>query len=245
MGIGISSKTGLKKKKIIDSFRFFIASRYKGVLLYSQLVADYYINNSVDEKKVFVANNTIKVPKPKEYISKPKDILFIGTVNERKKLDDLLIAFFNILPEIDKDICLNVVGDGPMLDEYINLVENFEDPNRVIFHGRIESSEELEKLFSKSLLSVSLGQAGLSILHSFSFGVPFMSYKTAINGGELENIENLVTGCITEPDDLEKDLISVLNSPKELKKMGSNCYKLYWESRTVEHFANSFIKAFE
>lgn len=243
-GIGISSAKGLKQKKFIDIVRFYFVSRYKALILYSNGVANYYLKNGISENKIFVANNTIKVRKIKNIKQKPKDILFIGTINKRKKLEDLILAFSNILNKINKNINLNIVGDGEMLTQYKELVKEKNIDTRVIFHGRIESQEELALLFSTTLLSISLGQAGLSILHSFSFGVPFMCYNNAINGGELENIKNEVTGLITTEKDLEMDLINILNSPAKLREMSVNCYNLYWKTRTVEQFADKFIKAF-
>ena len=46
--------------------------------------------------------------------------------------------------------------------------------------------------------SISYGQAGLSVLQAFAFGVPFLTTENAISGGEKHNIENGKNGFLVK-----------------------------------------------
>jgi len=82
---------------------------------------------------------------------------------------------------------------------------------------------QISKLFTKSLLCISPNQAGLSVLKSMGYGVPFVARENAITGGERLNIINNSNGILYNSQAELVDIISnsFLNK-QEYIEMGRN-----------------------
>jgi hypothetical protein len=91
----------------------------------------------------------------------------------------------------------------------------------VIFHGAIYDEKELSVHFKNALLCISPHQAGLSVAKSMGYGVPFVTYKEAITGGERYHITDGVNGILYENDaDLVDIIINASNGSDQYVEMG-------------------------
>src|SRR5699024_9951087 len=139
----------------------------------------------------FIANNTIHNFQSFDSSSSHKDsFLFIGSINERKGLETLIRAFKQYLKNNTSEIrYLNIVGGGnkKYLKELTSIIENEELSQNINFIGPLYDSSEKKELFSIAVACISPKQAGLSVLESFSYGVPFICFSDAISGGEHLN----------------------------------------------------------
>ena len=133
-----------------------------------------------------MANNTFDVGERSKCFQEPEKntILFVGSLDQRKELDVLLKAFSEIIEVIPKSINLVIIGDGEEKENLIKLIEKLSLKKRVSMKGKITSNVDLIEYYKKALVNVSFGQAGLSVLQSFGYGVPFITKINAISGGE-------------------------------------------------------------
>ena len=168
-------------------------------------------------------------------------------MRKRKKNESLIRAFGEILPHIDEKIKLVFIGDGEDMTNLKKLVQELEIDTRVVFLGKILDEKVLISYFKRCYISVSFGQAGLSILHSFGYGVPYVTSKNAISGGETYNIKNNFNGILTENSEksLQENLLKVLSNTKFAKEMGENAYNYYSEYCTMKNMTQGFIDAIE
>lgn len=243
-GIGVSSSRGIHRKPIQDKLRFILSDMSSGTILYSQKIADYYLNNVKKKHQVFVAPNTILVERFEfPEITRTK-ILSIGSFKKNKNLGELIIAFNNIIHLIPENITLDFIGDGEEDKKLRDLVTEFALEKRVIFWGRQENNLEIYQVISKSMVCVSPNQAGLSVLHSMAFGCPFLTAKNAITGGEIYNIENKINGYFYDGtlNDLESKILWIVNNPKLNLEIAKNAYDFYHSNRNTSITANVFIK---
>jgi len=112
--------------------------------------------------------------------------------------------------------------------------------------GPVYSQEELSKYFSKSLGCFSIDQAGLSVLQSMGRGVPFITFKNAITGGEIFNIKHEVNGLLLDGVSEIKSVILDMNeNPDRYLQMGIKAREYYVENRTVKHMVQGFIDAID
>ncbi len=88
----------------------------------------------------------------------PFRLLFVGRISPEKGLDDLLRAVA-VVP----DVVLEVVGDGPMRDSYMQLADDLNIASRVVWLGRLRWGEPL---FSRMRESDAL------VLPSLTEGLP-------------------------------------------------------------------------
>src|SRR5690606_30059949 len=144
-----------------------------------------------NRKKIFIANNTVYNPNPQNLSHLCKTgFLFVGTLNKRKGLDILLESFKQYLDNNKKVTIkyLYIIGKGEMYAWIRDFIRNNNLDENVILLGEINDLELKKRYFGKSIVNISPNQAGLSVLESFSFGVPFITMQNAISGGEHLNI---------------------------------------------------------
>lgn len=239
----------LTEKKIADYLKIYFSNKNKKNIIYTESEKKRLIRNGVKEENLFVANNTFDVGERCKCFQEldKNTILFVGSLDKRKQLDVLLKAFSEIIEVIPKSINLVIIGDGEEKENLIELIGNLDLKKRVSMKGKITSNVDLIEYYKKALVNVSFGQAGLSVLQSFGYGVPFITKINAISGGEKTNIINGYNGFLCD-DSIEslKDKIMLLALDLVLaKEMGENSYKYYSDKCTIKNMAQGFISAIE
>ena len=218
-------------------------------ILYSEKHKIDFINRNINPKKLFVSNNTIGVSKRVKSFNhnKKNTILFIGSLNERKGLIEMLEIFKNNIDLIPNEVVFVIIGDGIIKNKIKSFIKNNSDlKSRIILKGKITNSDMLNKHFSRSLISISINQAGLSVLHSFANGVPFLTLENSISGGEKWNIKNDVTGYLCKnKKEFEYKLIHFVNNPEICIEMGKKAYNYYDTCATPDLMVLNFLKSFD
>lgn len=232
----------------VDKLKTYLAQRADANIFYSEAAkADF--KPYVTENKLFVANNTFDVGKrvkAYEYADK-KRILFVGSLDERKQNDVLIQSFYNIIDKINPSIQLTIIGEGVQRANLEALVNTLQLNSRVSFEGKINETEKLKHYYEESIVSVSFGQAGLSVLQSLGYGVPFVTKKNAISGGEKTNIINGYNGFFCEDSEasLSTQLLKMCSDMDFSRQIGANAYDYYSQYCTIECMAEGFTKAIE
>ena len=110
--------------------------------------------------------------------------------------------------------------------------------------GRINNTDELARYYENAIASISYGQAGLSVLQSFAYGVPYITCEDAISGGEHKNIVHKVNGLLFDNQYSIEDAMHDLILDKDFAlKLGKNAYNYYSKFCTIEEMAKGFHEA--
>lgn len=246
--IGTSTSKGLSKKiGLLDKCRNFLSNFSNATILYSDFARfKFSVKN---QQKIFIANNTVYNPSAENLSCEDKDgFLFIGSLNRRKGIDLLLESFKTYISTIKDPTIkyLYIIGKGEMLNmvrEYAKL-NNLED--HIIILGEVNDPIIKKAYFRKSIINISPNQAGLSVLESFSFGVPFITKENAISGGEHLNIKNGYNGFLLRNDEDLLQMMKFTNKKiEEVKNMGHNAYEYYVKERDFKLMVNTFSQAIE
>jgi len=238
---------GYGNNKFGNCLRNYLVRKSDAIILYSKRDFNNFISK-IKEDKVFIANNTFDVGiAVQSYKYDKKYLLFVGSINKRKQLDITLKAFKNIQNEIPNDINFIIIGSGKEKENLYKFIKEQKLEERVIFKGGIEDNHLLEKYYQNAIVSISFGQAGLSVLQSFGYGVPFLTKYNAISGGEITNILHNINGILCEDNifSLEESLIRVCNDIDFAKKLGENAYYYYKNNCTIKQMIDGFTKAIE
>ena len=243
IGVSASYTNRYDESKRWDFFRFYFYKKADALLFYSDYPITKYIKNGFYKHKLFVAPNTLQILEDKFEFHKKYYILFIGTLYFEKGIFQLLEAYNNVTKSILKySYKLIIIGDGHE-KEKINkwIIENNQLDN-IFLKGAIYDEIILKQYFSKSIVCVSPNQAGLSVLKSMGYGVPFITNKNAITGGEIFNIVNNINGMLYEKDfELLNILIDLQSNSNKFLQMGKFAHKYYFENRKPINMANGFI----
>ena len=249
IGVSASYTKRFDQIKRYDWLRNFFYRRADALIFYSDYPIKKYLNKGFKRDKLFVANNTVAVTKHilNQNKQSKKSILFIGTLYKAKGIRELIKAFHNALKTIKTERILEIIGDGPDFDYIKKYVDDNHLSGRIILHGAIFEESIKKEIFQRSIAVISPYQAGLGVLESFAYGVPFVTYNNSFTGGERFNIIDHYNGLLYDPSKmgLLQVFIEILSDKFDFTTMGNNAYKYYWENRTPEQMANILYKAIE
>jgi len=217
------------------------------IVAYSQTGADQYIAAGHNPRRVFVAPNAVS-PKPTQpAILRPAAfreerpcILFVGRLQERKRLDVLLEACAAFPPE--KAPRLVIVGDGPDRFRLEQIADQlFPDAE---FAGA-RHGDDLEPFYSEADLFVLPGSGGLAVQQAMAHALPVIVGVADGTQGELVRQGNGWT--LPEPDALTlKGLIEeAFSDLPRLRRMGLESYRIVAEEVNIEHMVEVFAGAIQ
>jgi len=239
----------ITKSKIANFIRLFFTKRSDANVFYTNEAKKDFINYGISDDNLYVANNTFDVGKRiKSYENKVKNtILFVGSLDIRKQNDVTIRAFKNIIDDIHQEINLIIIGDGSERGSLEQLTAELKIEKRVFFKGKITDVDELQEYYKKAIVSVSFGQAGLSVLQALGFGVPFLTKKNAISGGEKTNIKHNRNGILCDDNikSLEEHFKYLCNNINYSRDLGKNAYKYYTDYCTIKNMVQGFLDAID
>lgn len=240
----------LTSSVIANRIRLAGVKRCEAALFYCQKHLEELALRGCDINKLYVAPNTVFVPKDNNKLLLPvqrDSFLFVGTLGARKGLDRLVRLFASALPMFNREIRLILVGDGNEHFRLLSLVNELGISSYVEMPGKIIDGHILATYYSRAIVSVSLSQAGLSVLQSMGYGVPFMTLKGSLSGGETTNIVDGNNGFLVPDDDNE--IIScfryIVDNPDMLRAMSDAAQAHYDSYATIQNYAQGFFDMLE
>jgi glycosyltransferase involved in cell wall biosynthesis len=238
----------LTKNSLVNRLRFYIAKYADSNIFYNNTAAQDFRKMGVQKDHIEVANNTVFVDFPERVVKSKRDsILVVGSFNKRKNNDVVIAAFNRISYIIKKTIRLVFVGDGEDKERIIEVAKKQKYNGRIEFHSHESNTAILDGYYSKAICAVNYGQAGLSILQSFGHGVPFVTMRNAISGGEIENIIHGFNGFLVEPEQasLEDYLLKLCSNTEYAAELGANALNYYKEHANVKVMVSGFQRAID
>jgi glycosyltransferase involved in cell wall biosynthesis len=237
---------GFGKNNLFNKVRISLFNRTHSIIAYSNKRKQKIIESGIDEKKIFVANNTIYVPNATDTSSfLKKNFIYVGRLQRRKKLDVFFDIFFK-LNLGDKGFRFTVIGDGEQ--EKTFLLNRAMQLGIMKFIDFIEGTTDNDKLleyFSKAIYYISPGAVGLGVLHSFAYGVPVLTMEDWNHGPEVDNIIQNENGFVFKDEtEFQKKFNDLLNLVVS-KQLGKNAFQFYKDKRSVDRMAEDFLRAIE
>lgn len=228
--------------------RVWFAKRADGNVFYAAGAARDFLKAGVSCRKIWIARNTVLVD-PAERAKTPQrdTLLFLGSFNTRKGNDVAIAAFDAACEQIPDHISFVLVGDGPAKAAAEAQAAALPNAHRIKFHPGTLDDDKVRAYYAKALASISFGQAGLSVLHSFGHGVPFVTKQGAISGGESENIITGQTGVVCSPsrEGLRDVLVKLCVETDYADTLGCEALGYYSTKASVQAMTAGFAGAVE
>ena len=235
-GLGSPFTSGLRRKR-----RARFIGQFDAIISYSQRGADEYAALGFPREKIFVAHNSVAMPPSLPLPSRPStfslrpNILFVGRLQARKRIDFLL----RVCAEI-KNVRLVIVGDGPERDALESLA-------REIYPGAefvgARHGDELKAYFAEADLFVLPGTGGLAVQEAMSHGLPII---VAQGDGTQDDLVRKENGWQIPPDDFNALLATMkdaLSDVARLREMGKESYRIVSEEINIQKMADAFVRA--
>lgn len=228
-----------------DWIRDIFYKKSDACIFYTDYPVKKNIIRGYNPETMFVAHNTVQVLPLLSDITKDS-ILFIGSLYKEKGIQILLdqyIAAYNINDNIPK---LNIIGGGTEYDSIKKWIENNNLGHKIHLIGPVFDKTIKRQYFQQAYACISPLQAGLSVLESMGYGVPFITTANAYTGGERFNIINGENGILLDDaNDLSQIILDIADSPEKYLQMGQRSYKHYCEKRTPQIMAKGITDCIE
>ncbi len=227
------------------SLRRAFLNQFDALLVYSHLGASQYAACGFDPRRIFVAPNAAVRrpggPIPERPLTPgPANLLFVGRLQTRKRVDLLIQACAALPPEIRPRLW--ITGDGPARPELETLAHQVY-PAAQFFGARF--GPELEDLFRRADLFVLPGTGGLAVQQAMSFGLPVMVAEGDGTQSDLVRQHNgwsLPSGSLRA---LVAALKEALVDLPRLRRMGSESFRIVSEEVNIENMVRAFASAIE
>lgn len=146
--------------------------------------------------------------------NKPARILLFGRLNVAKGVDVALRAVATLITG-DRDVLLDVVGEGPELPALEALARELGIEGRVIFHGSTNDVTEYLETCDLCVLPSRWEGFGLTFIEAIGSGVPVVASEIAAFREIFPTCQHFVPS--EDNDALAKELIRVLDALPEEK----------------------------
>jgi glycosyltransferase involved in cell wall biosynthesis len=180
---------------------------------------DFYLKNCrLSPEQVIVMPNPIEFPTEisHQQQSEQLNFVFLGKINQRKGIFDLLSAFAQLDCESKQKACLTIAGSGE-LEQAMELVKNLKIDNQVRFIGWIDHEKRNHLLSQADAFVLPSYNEGLpmALLEAMSWGLPTIATPV---GGIGEVLTHNHHGLLVEPGNV-KQLAEAMQSLLDNKSL--------------------------
>ena len=238
----LTQKPSFKDKVFED-----IQDRADASVFYMPEPIEYWSKyRKINKEQYFVAHNTVDVAHCDNYLDfdKRDSILFVGTLYRQKGLGELVEAYNIAKKQCKKLPIVRIVGKGPEKDAIQQQINELKLQDDIELCGPVYEEEILKEYFLRAIICVSPKQAGLSVLKSFGYGVPFVTRTNAITGGERSNIINGKNGILYDTvEELAEIIKATAVEPDRFKEMSKSAREYYTKNASPEKMARGVLDA--
>jgi glycosyltransferase involved in cell wall biosynthesis len=243
-GLGSPDITDLLASLRLQRRKNFI-QHFDTLITYSQTGASQYAKLGFPKERIFVAANAVapSPPHPMPDRRAPEEvqqvqILFVGRLQERKKLDNLIYACSQLPKALQPDLV--IVGDGPDRLRLTKIAEKVYPGT--IFTGALYG-ENLAKQFRQADLFVLPGTGGLAIQQAMSYGLPVIAAQADGTQADLIREGNGWQIPVDDITALRSTLEKALVDKAALREMGAESYRIVSEEINIDKMVQVFIEA--
>ncbi|MDR3576518.1 MAG: glycosyltransferase family 4 protein [Anaerolineaceae bacterium] len=220
-------------------------SNFDALITYSQRGAQEYRQVGFPADKIFVAANAVAprptwaMPeRPLQLGSKKPVVLFVGRLQDRKRVDLLIKACAELPLALQPE--LQIVGDGPVRPALEKLAREV-FPSAHFYGSRFGS--ELDSIFKDADLFVLPGTGGLAVQQAMSFGLPVMVAEADGTQADLVRPQN--GWCLPGGDlvALRSAMQQALTDIPLLRQMGQASYGIVADEINLENMLRGFDQA--
>lgn len=174
-----------------------------------------------------------------------KIVIAIAYLTQGKGIDYLLNAVPSVIEETPNTYFF-IVGDGPCLTKYKDLVKNLNVEKNVIFTGLRNDVERYLKISDIAVIPSNCGEAfSLVAAESMCSGLPVIA---SIDGGIPEIVVDGVTGILVHPADpraISRAIKKLLQNPALSEKLGKAGRERVINYFSLDRMINNIISIYE
>jgi len=215
-----------------------------GLISYSKKGVNEYRSIGFPAERIFHAPNAVMPrpdwPLPNRSLAKDKQatVLFVGRLQDRKRIDNLIMACANLSKVIQPKVW--IVGEGPARRNLESLANSLYP--YVEFFGELHG-DQVRPYFESADLFVLPGTGGLAVQEAMAYGLPIVAAEGDGTQNELVRQQN---GWLLPSNDIKaltNALRKALSDRSQLQLMGRESYRIVSEEYNLEIMIERFVEA--
>jgi glycosyltransferase involved in cell wall biosynthesis len=223
----------------------WLTRRAARLMVYTPGGADRVVESGISRRKVTVVYNATDTSRLEPVVAPGgPDILFLGSIDESKRLDWLWNAFLDIEAEFPQ-ARVHVIGEGPDRAPWRT---DAEASSRWQFHGRLTGAD-LSAIAQKCRCIVIPGRVGLVATEAFALGLPIVTSRHSMHAPEFEYLVHNVNALVAPaPPDLASYMRRLLRDDELHARLvaGARAAAIQYSIESyVEHFADGLVQTLE
>lgn len=236
-----------KYRKVYD----WLINQADAVLLYNEPTRQELIRMGYPADKLFAAWNSIdtvtiqSLADPSFSVTERMSILHLGRLVPAKNVGLLAEGYARAVQKgLVSDLVL--MGDGPQKAELQTRIDELGISDRAVIVSGVYDEESTATYFNKAWCSVSPGEIGLNIVHSFAYGVPMLIARGEKHSSEISVAQEGVNSIFfpgKDPDALADALISAHANFDRLRQMGQAGQEYVLANFSVKSMVGNIKKA--
>jgi glycosyltransferase involved in cell wall biosynthesis len=234
-GLGSPPVRGFRKGR-----RLSFINQFDAMIAYSRRGAEEYAALGFPRERIFVAHNSVSAPpsiplpaRLLKFDGRPY-ILFVGRLQARKRIDDLLKA----CAQLESKPRLVIIGEGPERQALQSFAREIY-PSAEFTGAR--HGAELTPYFREADLFVLPGTGGLAVQEAMSYGLPVI---VAQGDGTQDDLVRKENGWQVPPGNFEALLSTMkdaLSDVARLRRMGEESYRVVKEEINIGKMVETFV----
>lgn len=244
-----------KTWKVINQGFNNVFSHANIILPVSNYIKDGLIQMGCNPDKIIVhhmgVDTNIFTPKQKPE-TETITLLSVGSFIEKKGFQDALRAVGMLPKEILKKIRYHIVGDGPMKDDYLKIIKEYQLENVVSFLGKLTQDKVIEQYqisdvyLHPSVMSSDGDDEGIPtvIMEAQSCGIPVVS---TTHTGIPEIVKHGESGYLSKErdiTDLRDNLTKLIVDPENRVRMGGVGREIVLNNFNADKLNSEMIKIY-
>lgn len=178
-----------------------------------------YFSNKIQKKSAIIPNPIIDSGKRWSLQNAEKKAVTIARLDDFQKDQTSMIKAFSIFSKKHPNYILELYGDGPDRDKYIELIKSLGMEEKIFLPGK--TKEPISELLTSEIFLLTSVFEGMpnALMEAMSVGIPCISTDCG-GGGAYELTEKYGAGILVKQGDIEgiAETISKVASDDELKK---------------------------
>jgi glycosyltransferase involved in cell wall biosynthesis len=231
--------------------RLAMANRADALIFYGEEARLEFSRLGVPTKKIFVAPNGLDVETIASLARRnsglPRaNITYIGRLIREKRVDLLVRAYAEALPDLPAETRLVILGDGPEQEALREISVRSGVAHRLDFLGELVHDEEIARVFGATAVSVIPGHVGLGAIHSLAHGVPVLFADIEEHGPEVEALvpeRNSWSFRASDSGALARSLREVMAARTDREERGRQGQQDMLARFSINHMVDAFRQA--
>lgn len=242
-------------KRLSENLKLRLYHRADGFFAYTQSVRDYLVAEGLDERKIFVLCNTIDIKRQRRAfethlpwrdayrkqagLDQKKVLLYVGRLNQRKKLP-FLIEAFAYLKHRDASYHLIVVGGGDV--SMMDRLKAVCGEASVSYRGVVDE-HDIAYDYTRSDLYIFPGDVGLGPLQALCYDLVPVIIDSPTHSPEVDYLNDtnaLIAPRHTTPAEYADAIDRLFAHPTQLLRLRAQAWPSI-QHLTIEQMAQNFI----